>query len=140
MLRPFGAFVGGGADVTPAAVNWGDITITSSYAEMENNAASAQTISAIDATISLKATLSGDGSVGWSKNGAEVSSFSSGSATVNVNSGDVLYVAVTTFSNWPVPPTSGQYVSGTVTVTNESDGAAILDTFAYEARYVYPPP
>lgn len=127
-------FSAGGSDVTPAAVNWGDIAITGPTG-IENNSASAQTITAIDATITLKVTLGGGGRVAWFKNGVS-GGLSETSSSVSVNSGDALYVQV---SARPSPSTEGGYVTGTATVTNESDGAAVLDTFTYEAQFVYPP-
>ena len=127
-------FSAGGSDVTPAAVNWDNITITNTSG-IENNSASAQTTTAIDATITLKVTLSGGGKVRWFKNGV-AGAYADTSSSVSVNSGDSVYVGV---SARPSPPTSGEYISGTATVTNESDGAAVLNTFTYEAQYVYPP-
>lgn len=132
-LSPF-RFAVGGVDVTPAAVNWGD-TVPSDYG-IADNIATTQTISAIDTTITIKATLSAGGKAAWATNGV-LDAYTTGEAWTAVNSGDTLYLSVSAI---PSPPTSGNYVSGTVTVTNESDGAAVLDTFTYTAQFVYPPP
>ncbi len=132
LLFPFGSFSAGGSDVTPSAVNWGNITVTDEYSGVEEN--SPVTLAAIDATIQLRVVLGGgDGKVAWIKNGV-AQGYTSVSATVSAQVGDQLAVRI---SARPTPATSGNYISGTATVYNDSDGAAVLDTFTYEAQYVY---
>ncbi len=130
-VSPFGTFSSGGADVTPAAVNWADIAVSDPGLGIEENAD--QTISAIDATIQIKVTLSGDGLVGWKKNGVLVGGREFNSKTVAANSGDAFRVSISAIVDGFG---TGAYVSGTATVTNESDGSAVLDTFNYAVQYI----
>lgn len=121
----FGAAAGQTAgDVTPAAVNWANIT-------SPTNVNADQTISSIGVPITLRATVSGAGGTGaitigvW-VNGSAVAAIpapSDGSSVEwSVVSGDTVHFACTIF---------GGTRTGTVTVTNQSDGGASLDTFTY---------
>lgn len=131
LLFPFGSFSAGGSDVTPSVVNWANITLTNDDGVEEN---AAVTLAAIDATIQLRVVLGGgDGKVAWIKNGV-AAGYTTASATVSAQVGDQLAVRI---SARPKPATSGNYISGTATVYNDSDGGASLDTFTYEAQYVY---
>lgn len=128
--------IGGGTDVTPDAVNWGNITKTGQTG-WENNSASAQTITGIDTVITLKAswtsTASSNKAKGyWVKNGAGAGAPVLTPAYVTAVSGDVLYFIVT--DGYANP--AGSADNGTVTVTNESDGGASLDTFTYSVQFV----
>lgn len=102
---------GGGFDVTPNAVNWADI----SGATPQSNAN--QTISGIDATISISLGKTGSGILTYDLNGA---GFTAYSGAFNVTNGQTLRFQL-----------SGAGTSGTVTVTNDSDGSTTLDTFTY---------
>lgn len=131
------AGTGGGSDVTPTAVNWGNITITDAAVGVENNAASAQTLAGIDAQITVRAawtSSSGSPAKGrWYKNGAAVGERVATPCDVNAALGDALYFELSARNS----PTVGNYDSGTVTVTNQSDGGAGLDTFTFEVQYIY---
>ena len=139
LVNPFLAIAGGGggggSDVTPTAVNWAAITITDTSSGIEQNAD--QTIAAIDTTIQLKAawtSTSGSPAKGaWVKNGAVVGGYAVTPVYVNAVVGDALHFTMKALNSF----TQGNYDSGTVTVTNESDGAATLDTFTFEVQYIY---
>lgn len=112
-----GAEASSPADVTPNAVNWANIGPGN---EPQNNAN--QTISGIDTTITLEANFTGSGLLYYSKNG--------GAFTFIANGGQVS-VANTDTLRWQVANAAPGSVTGTVTITNESDGSATLDTFTY---------
>jgi len=140
VIQSSGLGTGGGSDFTPAAVNWAAITNVGGLRQgVGYNAA--QTITAIDNVIQLKAawtSTSGTPATGvWIKNGTAVSSPTASPAYVNASVNDSLYFWMTTFNDG-----IGNYDTGTVTVTNESDGAATLDTFTFAVQYVpaNPPP
>jgi hypothetical protein len=128
---------GGGSDFTPSALNWGNISVTDTSTGYENNSASVQTLAAIDNVITLRAawtSTSGNPAKGqWFKNGVAVQSPTLTPITVNASVGDQLYFAVYVAYTFP----SGNYDTGTVTVTNDSDGGAAIDTFTFAAQYVY---
>jgi len=105
------------ADVTPAAVNWANIGPGN---EPQNNAN--QTISGIDTTINLEMNRTGSGLVYYSKNGGAFTFLANGD-TVSVANNDTL--------RWQVANVAPGTVSGTVTITNASDGDAAIDTFTY---------
>lgn len=141
VIQSSGLGTGGGSDFTPGAVNWDNITnvLGARYGFGYN---AAQTITAIDNVIQLKAawtSTSGTPATGvWIKNGTAVSSRPGASpAYVNASVNDTLYFWMTTFNDG-----IGNYDTGTVTVTNESDGAATLDSFTFSIQYVpaNPPP
>ena len=127
----------GGSDVTPSALDWDDITTTQIYLGLGDNSGSEQTLAAIDAVIQIKAawtsTSSSPAKGVWVKNGAEVGDYVSTPAYVNATVGDKLYFLMRSRNVFG----EGNYDTGTVTVTNESDGAATLDTFTFEVQYVY---
>lgn len=139
LVNPYLAMAGtgGGADVTPTAVNWGNITITDTATGVENNLGSVQTLAAIDAQISVKAawtsTSSSPAKGRWYKNGSASGERSVTPNTVNAALGDTLYFELSARNS----ASAGNYDSGTVTVTNESDGGAGLDTFTFEVQYIY---
>lgn len=105
------------ADVTPAAVNWANIGPGTSP---QNNAN--QTISGIDATINLEINADSAGLLKYSKNGGAFTIIANG-GQVSVSNGDTV--------RWEVSAAAPGTVSGTITITNESDGSAVLDTFTY---------
>jgi hypothetical protein len=104
---------GGGADVTPNAVNWNDVT---------NGSTNTQTITGISTAINLTISFTGysNGSLNVYKNDSETSLADEGSPfTLSVSNNDEIY-----FSG---SANSAQTIS--VTVTNASDGNTVLDTF-----------
>ncbi|MEL6758505.1 MAG: hypothetical protein AAFP81_18910 [Pseudomonadota bacterium] len=113
-------------DVTPNAVNWANI----SGAETASNAN--QTINGIDTAITLRIEYTATGApaaiLGASINGGAFNNVNSGN-TITVNNGDTVRFQVVAFG------TAGS-VSGTVTVINQSDGDATLDTFTYSVSTV----
>lgn len=126
----------GGSDVTPSAVNWGDISKTGTSG-FENNSGSAVTLAAIDLPITLKATwtsVSAHPAWGyWVKNGIVANAAAPSPVSVTASVNDVLYFVVYCAHTFP----QGNYDTGTVTVTNTSDSNATLDTFTYEVQYVF---
>lgn len=126
--------VSGGSDPTPASLNWGDISVTNTAFGYETNAASEQTVTDIDQPITIKAAWTSVSSTPargqWIKNGAAAQGPIASPASVSVSAGDKLFFAVYGFA------VGGNYDAGVVTVTNESDGGATLDTFNYAVQYV----
>lgn len=108
---------GGGSDVTPNAVNWTDIVTTSTQADTNT-----QTISGIDTTISLSCTVSPGTAVtlSYSVDGA---AFAPYGAPFDVTNNQTVQFRM----NDPL----GNLESGSVTIRNDSDSSAILDTFNY---------
>lgn len=125
----------GGGDVTPGAVNWDNIA---NVGELRRGVGynAAVTFSAITSPIQLKATwtsTSPNQALGvFIKNGTGMTSESSSPVYVNVSNGDMVYFWMTSL----ITPGVGNYDTGTVTVTNESDGGATLDTFTFAIQYV----
>lgn len=129
----------GGGDVTPTAVNWNNITnVGNLHLGIGHNLASAQTLAAIDSPVQLKAAWTSTSAleaVGvWIKNGTAAGVPTATPAFVNASVGDVLYFWMTT----AIVEDQGNFDTGTVTVTNESDSAATLDTFTFSIQYVPP--
>jgi len=133
--RPRVVTAGGGGDVTPNAVNWADISYngdTGLFAYSERQ------INGINSNISLKIQIS---TIGLS----ELYYFVSSSAGSIVSgdgslSQDPSFLSMTLISNnGTISVSNGQYItfgtnpSGfdtlTVTVKNQTDGDAVLDTF-----------
>lgn len=115
---------GGGSDVTPNAVNWGDIVGDPGATN------GAQTISGIDTTITLQvnfteprdnytleALVNGSSAAGPSN--------SPGTLTFDVTNNDSVNFRAST---------NGDARDGVVTVINTSDGNATLDTFTLEVE------
>lgn len=121
-----GAASGGGTaglDVTPDAINWTDAN------GANVGATNKQTISGINAPVSLLLTRTGLGFFQYIQNGALPVPIASGGVVV-VNNGDTLA--------WTVSPSSGSN-SGVATITNQSDGGAAIDTFNYDVvAFNYP--
>ena len=115
---------GGGSDKTPGAINFDNIF---DYARF--GATNTVTISGIDAPITLRATWTASGTpifAYWYVNGALVA-FGASPRDVTVTNGATLYF---------VAYMTGDGAStGTVTVTNQSDGGATLDTFTFYLEY-----
>lgn len=123
----------GGGDVTPSAINWGDISVTSGDG-IESH--SAQTLAGINSPITLRAawtSTSASPTKGqWIKNGVAVQAPQLSPVDVIASVGDQL--AWQTYCAYTHP--TGNYDTGTVTVTNQSDSAATLDTFTFACQYV----
>ena len=120
---------GGGTDATPDAIDFSDISDSGFTASAATNVV---TITGIDTTITLRLTLtvamSGSRTVSILRNGAFVTSGSSGTTIdVAMMNGQTLqyhFANAEDFFNW----------DGTATVSNLSDGGAILDTFTYSLQ------
>lgn len=125
-LIGFGSGGGGGIDVTPNAINFVDISDSGVVASASTNA---QMISSIDATITLRLTLTVGMTSQWVvdvyRDGLFAAQGSSGTTVdVTITNGQTLFYNFTNSldnTTW----------AGTATVTNLSDGGAVLDTFAY---------
>lgn len=120
---------GGGIDVTPSPIDFFDISDAGTVASAATNVV---TISGIDTAITLRLTLTNfmtsERLVDVYRDGAFVVQGSSGTTIdVSVINGQTLYY---NFSN----STDGTIWSGIATVTNLTDGAAVLDTFAYSLQ------
>lgn len=112
-----GAEASSPADVTPDAVNWANIGPGTSPQSNAN-----QTINGIDTTITLEINADSAGLFEYSLNSGSFTFIANG-GQVPVSNGDTL--------RWRVSPAAPGTVSGTITITNESDGSAVLDTFTY---------
>lgn len=120
-------------DIILDAINWGNVSLA---AQGEAIASTSNTVSGITSTVNLKVTTNVVRPSGTSLtifvNGVEANSFvslGSSNATFNVtNSANVTFefVATTTGAG-----TIGHEWSGTATVTNETAGGTVLDTFTY---------
>lgn len=109
-LTDFYSASSGGTDVTPNAINWGNVSGDISGSN------SNQTFGGIDTNITVSWSYSGTGSVtvlGVVNNGSGAGS------PVSIANGDTLRFSVS----------SGGAASGTVTVVNVSDSSTTLDTF-----------
>ena len=135
-MSMLGAFIGvmGKRDVTPAAVNWANIVAN----DFGSNAD--QTISDIDVPITLRATMS---SVVLSPlttaglhiyvGGVEIDfeAFANGGfVEATVNDGNNVHFVADVSGTLP-----GDNATCTVTVTNQTDGAATLDTFTINLTF-----
>lgn len=121
-----------GSDVTPDALNWGNISQTGTGSAVSATT-SALAIAGIDTPITLRASWDtfGDGNRGaWVKNGVTQGG-GSAPLDVTVNVGDTLAFRMALITG-PTPESS----SGTVTVTNVSDSGAAIDTFTYNLERV----
>lgn len=111
---------GGGADVTPNAVNWDDVT--SAYAATTNTV----TITGINTAINLSISFTGYsvGAFDVYKNGSDTSLAANGSpTTLSVSNNDEIYFFL--------GGQDEQTVS--ITVKNTSDNNTVLDTFTMTA-------
>ena len=107
-----------GSDVTPGAIAFNDVTSYRGHATTNT-----VTIGGTDTPVTLRATWTGGGSGYWVKNGVTQSGGVS-PTNVSISTGDTLAFRVECGS----APASE---SGTVTITNVSDGGAAVDTFTY---------
>lgn len=104
-------------DVTPDAVDWANIGPGD---QPQSNAN--QTLQNFDGSITLEANYTGSGILSYSLNGGSFTVLGTG-GQFSVSDGD--------FVRWEASAVAPGTVSGTVTITNESDGSAVLDTFTY---------
>lgn len=109
----------GANDVTPNAVNWANIGPTS--AGSGTNAS--QTVQGCTIAITLSITNSGSGIVEYRLDSGSYVTYTA-PFSVDARTGQTL--------DWRVSPIAPGNVTGTVTVKNDSDGAATLDTFTYD--------
>lgn len=125
----------GGGDVTPAAVNWGNIT--NSGVNNGQGVNSAQTITGVNSPVTLQAAWTSLNSPpysargAWFKNGVLVSALADSPVSVNCVVNDSLYFYMSCSNALE----EGNYDTGTVTVTNTSDSGATLDTFTFTLQY-----
>lgn len=122
---------GGGSDVTPTVTGtWSNISDTVTGVGNTGNV----TISDIDTDIDLYWTNGGGDSdsitVRYSINDGTYSVLAEGSAnTATVSNNDTI--------KWQVETFSGSIESGTITISNDSDGGATVgNTFTYSLRVV----
>jgi len=123
---------GGGSDATPAAINWDNIATSGAVGYASN---SAKTVTGIDKVVTFRAAWTSTGTVAkgrWIKNGIEFSDYGLTPQDVNVSVNDQLAFQMDVSYAHP----SGAYSTGTVTVTNLTDGGAGIDTFTHTLQYV----
>jgi hypothetical protein len=107
---------GGGGIVVPGPLAWSNIF------DVGAGSTDTQTLTAITTPISISATLSGGGTAHSILNGS--AAFYAGA--FSVSAGDALA--------WLIVNAGPIAVAGTVTVANQSDGGAVLDTFTYTVK------
>lgn len=111
------AGIAGGGDVTPNAVNWANISSATSPAANAN-----QTVDGCSRSITISAANSGSGFLEYRLDSGSYVTYSA-PFSVNALAGQTL--------NWRVSAFAGT-VTGTITVTNDSDSSTTLDTFTYD--------
>lgn len=111
--------IGAGGDKTPDAVNWANI---GPGVSPQTNAT--QTINGIDGSITLEINYTGGGS------NLFYYSIDGGAFTIVANGGTFVASNGETVRFQTTRVAAGTS-SGTVTITNESDGGTSLDTFTY---------
>jgi|GEM_PF-2489667 len=99
------------SDITPAAVNWADISDGASGSNAN------QTITSIDTSISLSFSYSGTGTV-------------TVVASVNGGANEISPITVSSGDTVSFTASSGGGGTGTVTVVNDTDSSTTLDTFS----------
>lgn len=109
------AALGAGADVTPNAVDWANVSGASPQANAN------QTISGIDVSITI--SLSDSGGFSGFEYRLDSGSYVTYSVPFSVNDGQTL--------NFRVPGLIPGTNAGTITVVNDSDASTTLDTFTY---------
>lgn len=108
----------GNSDTTPNAVNWGNIGPVATSGTNAN-----QTITGCDRSITLSASGVGVGvTLQYSLAGGAFATYSA-PFSVDAAAGQTL--------RWQVAAILPGTQTGTITVTNDSDGGATLDTFTY---------
>lgn len=123
----------GGGDVTPSAMNWTDLAVTSGSGVETTIEV---TVAGITSPITLRAAWTSSSASPtkgyWIKNGVAVQAPQLTPVEVTAILGDKLKWAAYAAYTHP----TGNYDTGTVTVTNLSDGGASIDTFAFACQYV----
>ena len=105
---------GPNVDVTPNAVNWGNISGSTSGTNAN------QTINGTSGSITISASQVGGYDLEYSLDGAAFTAYTA-PFSVNGLAGQTL--------RWQASTDGGIPASGTVTVRNDSDASAVLDTF-----------
>lgn len=113
LMAAFAALTGG-ADVTPNAVNWGNISGTTSGTNAN------QTVNGCSTSITISMTYVGGADIEYSLDGAAFVAYTV-PFSVNAQTGQTL--------RWQATTDGGIPASGTVTIRNDSDASAVLDTF-----------
>ena len=125
-----GANAAGGGDIIPAAINFTDVSVTSgSGIETTNEVTFSGLTSPITVRAAWTSTSSSPTKARWYKSGAPVASPALTSIEATIINGDKLRWE--TYAAYTHP--SGNYDSGTVTVTNESRNATCTMTIASPA-------
>jgi len=125
---------GGGGDNTPAAVNWSNVSSTR-VGKSTTYVYSAQQITGISTSITLKTEFSNSALVEMYykvQSTGTVPSSSSDPASngyTNIRHNDTLTVSNNQYVVFGVQSGTGVTTSSTITVKNNSDGNATLDTF-----------
>lgn len=120
-----------GSDVTPDALNWTNVSATSSGSNATGTT-NTLAIAGIDTPITLRAswTTAGSPNTGtWVKNGVP-GSFGTSPQEVTVNLADTLAFRLRLLS------LDSDFSGGTVTVINRSDSDAPIDTFTYSLEII----
>jgi hypothetical protein len=107
----------GNQDVTPNAVNWANVSGASPQANAN------QTVDGCSRSITISASASGGNTSLYYRIASGSYVFYSAPFSINALAGQAL--------NWRVNCVVPGSAAGTVTVTNDSDGSATLDTFTY---------
>lgn len=116
LLAAWAAMAGAASDVTPDAVNWANVS------GVQPQANANQTINGITSSITISLSYVGDFPVIEYR--INSGSYVSYAAPFSVSNGQTLNFRIS------VLPLSGP-AAGTITVTNDSDSGATLDTFTY---------
>lgn len=125
----------GGGDVTPTSISgsFNDVVVTNgSGIETTNEVTIAGITSPIVVRFAWTSTSSSPTKARIMKNGAAVQTYGLTYVEVTCINGDKLKWE--TYAAYTHP--AGNYDTGTVTVTNQSDGGATLDSFAFACQYV----
>lgn len=135
VIQPLANAAGGG-DVTPTSISgsFNDVTVTSgSGIEITNEVTIAGITSPIVIRFAWTSTSGSPTQARIMKNGAAVQAYGLTYVEVTCINGDKLKWQ--TYAAYTHP--SGNYDTGTVTVSNRSDvGTPTLDTFTYACQYV----
>ena len=125
----------GGGDVTPTSISgsFNDVVVTTgSGIETTNEVTIAGITSPIVVRFAWTSTSSSPTKARIMKNGAAVQTYGLTYVEVTCINGDKLKWE--TYAAYTHP--AGNYDTGTVTVTNQSDGGETLDSFAFACQYV----
>lgn len=118
-----------GSDETSGPIAWGDVQALGAGASQPVGLTNTQTVSAIDTPVVYRATFTTNGDpvgLSWVVNTA-IQSRGLSPKDANVALGDDLALRLTFITS----DTNPRFASGTVTVTNVTDGGAAVDSFDY---------